>query len=124
LLNDAYYEFILTGRREIDGLPWVREDRLIPLKAIAWLDLTERKSQGEAIDSKNIRKHLVDILRLTQLLTPETRIALAPQITSDMVRFLDAAGQETSVDPKSLQLGNFTLSELVQRIAVAYEIEF
>lgn len=33
LLDDAYYEFILAGRREGDGLPWVGEDRLIPLKA-------------------------------------------------------------------------------------------
>jgi len=25
LLDDAYYEFILAGRREVDGLPWVGE---------------------------------------------------------------------------------------------------
>lgn len=47
LLDDAYYEFILTGRREANGLPWVAEDRLIPLKAIAWLELSARKDQGE-----------------------------------------------------------------------------
>lgn len=39
LLDAAYYEFILAGRREVGGLPWVGEDRLIPLKASAWLDL-------------------------------------------------------------------------------------
>jgi hypothetical protein len=46
LLDDAYYEFILAGRREVDGLPWVGEDRLIPLKASAWLDLGERQAKG------------------------------------------------------------------------------
>ena len=49
LLDDAYYEFILAGRREVDGLPWVGEDRLIPLKASAWLDLSERQAKGEKI---------------------------------------------------------------------------
>ena len=47
LLDDAYYEFILAGRREVDGLPWVGEDRLIPLKASAWLDLGERQAKGD-----------------------------------------------------------------------------
>ena len=49
LLDDAYYEFILAGRRELDGLPWVGEDRLIPLKASAWLDLGERQAKGENV---------------------------------------------------------------------------
>jgi len=74
LLDDAYYAFILAGRREVDGLPWVGEDRLIPLKASAWLDLGERQARGEPVDSKNIRKHANDVLRLSQLLAPDMRI--------------------------------------------------
>jgi hypothetical protein len=35
LLDETYYAFIMAGRREVGGLPWVGEDRLIPLKAIA-----------------------------------------------------------------------------------------
>jgi hypothetical protein len=46
LLDESYYAFIMAGRREVDGLPWVGEDRLIPLKAIAWLDLTRGKSRA------------------------------------------------------------------------------
>lgn len=30
---------------------------LIPFKAKAWLELSERKASGEHVDSKNIRKH-------------------------------------------------------------------
>lgn len=41
LLDEAYYEFIMSGRRESQGLSWVGEDRLIVLKASACLDLTE-----------------------------------------------------------------------------------
>ena len=74
LLDDAYYEFILAGRKKVDGLPWVGEDRLIPLKASAWLDLSERHATGEAVDSKSVRKHADDVLRLSQLLAPDVRI--------------------------------------------------
>ncbi len=123
LLDDAYYEFILTGRREVNGLPWVAEDRLIPLKAIAWLELSARKEQGEQVDAKNIRKHLIDVLRLAQLLAPTTRIPLTRKIADDMSRFLIALASNTSVDPKSLQLGNVTVADIAQRIAQAYELD-
>ena len=31
LLDETYYAFIIAGRREVGGLPWIGEDRLIPL---------------------------------------------------------------------------------------------
>lgn len=122
LLDEDYYEFIMAGRREVDGLPWVGEDRLIPLKAIAWLDLTARKDQGAKVDAKDVRKHLSDVLRLSQLLAPATRIPLAQKIGNDMMRFLVAVASDTSIDTKALQLGNVTVTEVVDRIAQAYEL--
>lgn len=119
LLDEVYYAFIMAGRREVDGLPWVGEDRLIPLKAVAWLELTARKEQG----AKDVRKHLNDVLRLSQLLAPATRIAVDERISADMTQFLVAVAADTSIDPKTLQLGNVAVAELVARIAQAYEIE-
>ena len=123
LLDEDYYEFILAGRREVDGLPWVGEDRLIPLKAIAWLELNARKEQGAKVDTKDVRKHLNDVLRLSQLLAPATRIPLAQKIVDDMARFLAALASDTSIDPKILQIGNVTVAALVARIAQAYELD-
>lgn len=112
LLDDTYYAFIMAGRREVDGLPWVGEDRLIPLKA-----------QGAKVDAKDVRKHLNDVLRLSQLLAPATRIAIDQKIGADLKRFLVTVAADTSINPKTLQLGNVTVAELVVRIAQAYEIE-
>lgn len=120
LLNDAYYAFIMAGRREVDGLPWVGEDRLIPLKAVAWLELSARKERGEQVDARNIRKHANDVLRLSQLLTPTTRILLDAKIADDMRSFLDAAAADASLDPKALGLGRATLADLLNRVAQAY----
>jgi len=118
LLDAAYYEFILAGRKEVDGLPWVGEDRLIPLKASAWLDLGERQTQGEPVDSKNIRKHANDVLRLSQLLAPDVRIVVAPRIAQDLSRFLDGIEADRSIDPKSIGI-NSSVAEMVERIAQA-----
>jgi hypothetical protein len=119
LLEDAYYEFILAGRKEVDGLPWVGEDRLIPLKASAWLDLGERHAKGEAVDGKNVRKHANDVLRLSQLLAPDVRIEVAPRIAQDLSRFLDGIEADRTIDPKSLGI-NSSAAEMVERIARAY----
>lgn len=123
LLDDAYYAFIMAGRREIDGLPWVGEDRLIPLKAIAWLDLIARREQGEQVDAKSIRKHANDVLRLSQLLAPTTRIPLEEKIADDMRRFLEAAVADDSIDPKALGLGRAPLADFLDRIAQAYGLK-
>ena len=119
LLDDAYYEFILAGRKEVDGLPWVGEDRLIPLKASAWLDLGERHAKGGAVDSKSVRKHANDVLRLSQLLAPDVRIAVAPRIEQDLNRFLDGIEADRTIDPKSLGI-NSSVAVMVERIAQAY----
>ncbi len=121
LLDDAYYEFILAGRKEAGGLQWVGEDRLIPLKASAWLDLNERQSKGEQVDSRNIRKHANDVMRLSQLLAPEIRIAVAGRIAEDLDRFLDGIAADRSLDPKSIKLDN-NVAEIVERIAQAYDL--
>lgn len=122
LLDEDYYNFIIAGRKESDGLPWVGEDRLIPLKASAWLDLSARQAKGEAVDTKNIRKHAYDAMRLSQLLAPEVRIPLASRIADDLNRFLDGVEADRSLDPKAIKLEN-TAPEIARRIALAYELK-
>jgi hypothetical protein len=121
LLDDNYYAFIIEGRREDDGLAWVGEDRLIPLKAIAWLELRERKAKGEQIDSANVKKHVNDVLRLSQLLTAETSIPLSGRVLEDMRRFIDEASADQSVQPKAVGV-NANLEDVLRRVATAYKL--
>ena len=123
LLDDAYYAFIMAGRRSIGRLTLIGEDRLIPLKAIAWLDLNARRDGGEHVDAKNIRKHANDILRLSPLLAATTRIPVETKIADDMKRFLDAAAADLTLDPKILGLGTTPLADVLGRIARAYGLE-
>lgn len=103
LLNTAYYEFLLQGRINMNGITILNAGYLIPFKAKAWLDLTGRKSAGESIDSKSIRKHKNDIFRLSALLGQNARIHVTAEIYKDIQMFLQAMRQEP-VDIKQLGL--------------------
>ena len=115
LLNDEYYEFLLHGRVRIDGITILDAGYLIPFKAKAWIDLTDRKSAGENIDSKNIRKHKNDVFRLSALLGQNSRINVAMGIYKDIQTFLRAM-QHESVDIKQLGLtrSKETILEMLQ----------
>ena len=69
LLNEAYYELLKTGQKMVDGIPVLSPTCLIPFKAKAWLDLKERKLNGDQVGSKNIKKHNNDVFRLALLIT-------------------------------------------------------
>lgn len=119
LLDNDYYEFVLSGRRDLDGLPWVGEDRLIPLKAVAWLDMKARASRGETVDARDIRKHANDVLRLSQLLAPDTRINATERIGADINRFLDGVLAEGDINPADLSLRG-SLAQILARVRNAY----
>jgi hypothetical protein len=121
LLDEDYYKFIMAGRRETGGLSWVGEDRLIALKASAWLDLTARQARGEAVDNKDVRKHANDVIRLSQLLTPDLRVPLPARIADDLNRFLDGLAADRSFDPQSLRIAS-TIEVIIERIALAYDL--
>jgi len=77
---------------------------LIPFKAKAWLDLSARKSNGEQIDSRKIKKHKNDVFRLTELLgrNKEPFSDLPESIKVDMNEFID---QMTIEDVDLKQIG-------------------
>lgn len=124
LLDENYYEFLHEHKREVDGVSIVGEDCLIPLKARAWLDLADRKAAGERVDSKNIRKHRGDVLRLYQLLMPGVRIATPESIQKDISNFLKRIEPELDRQLlKNLGIKDVGPEEVLQSIRSAYGIE-
>ena len=115
LLDDTYYDFIMDGRKNLNGLPWVGEDRLIPLKALAWLLLTQEKSFGGQVDSKNIKKHLSDIVSLTALLSPAMKISIDAKIATDLKRFIAAVSGSTPVSTEA--------ARALDRLTTAYGLQ-
>lgn len=121
LLNDDYYDFLRSGLGRTDGVSHISEDRLIPFKMRAWLDLTARKTENpESVDSKTIKKHRNDVLRLSQLLQAG-QFTVPDSIKVDMHAFLDQLGGE-NVDLKSLDVGG-TMAEVIEHIRRAFNLD-
>jgi len=119
LLDADYYALAHEGRIEIAGLPIVRPEHLIPLKARAWLDLTGRSAAGHHVDSKNIRKHRNDVFRLHAIADPEYQLVLVDAIRSDMGRFVEGMRGET-IELKHFGLFGITLDSVLETLARRY----
>ncbi|MGC1384641.1 MAG: hypothetical protein WA823_12755 [Candidatus Acidiferrales bacterium] len=61
---------------------------LIPLKARAYLDLTERLKRGEEVKGDDIAKHRTDVFRIGGTLTAESGPELPEAIRTDLRNFL------------------------------------
>ncbi len=88
MLDDEFYSFTLKNAEVIDGIPIASIISLICLKATAHLDLKRRKRNGEKIDSKDIKKHRNDIIRLTLALTDEENEDLPEKVKEDLIETL------------------------------------
>lgn len=53
LLNKDYYQLLLKGRTELDGVIVLDTLYLILFKARAYLDLRDRKARGDHIDRRD-----------------------------------------------------------------------
>lgn len=101
LLDDDYYQLVRSGTVVVDGVNVLDAAYLIPFKAKAWLDLTQKKAAGQSVDSKNIRKHKNDVFRLSALLGPQSHVTVSESVLADLHAFLDAMQKEV-VDMKQL----------------------
>ena len=101
LLDDDYYQLVRSGTVVVDGVNVLDAAYLIPFKAKAWLDLSQKKAAGQAVDSKNIRKHKNDVFRLSVLLGPQSHVIVSESVLADLRAFLTAM-QEEPVDLKQL----------------------
>lgn len=120
LLDDPYYHFLLEGRQSNEVLTFIGADRLIPLKAHAWLDLSARKKAGEQVDSKNIKKHRNDVLNLSGQLTDDP-IELPESIQTDMRAFLEHLANE-EIDLKAIGLKG-ALGDYIERLTVSFGLQ-
>ena len=122
LLDDDYYEFLKQGKVTVDGVTVLDAAYLIPFKAKAWMDLTDRKAAGEHVDSKNIKKHKNDVFRLTELLDPTVKIVTPSGVYEDMQKFVDRMENET-VDVKQLGLVGRTKEQILQELVELYALQ-
>lgn len=122
LLDADYYGWIHAGKHEVEGLPTLRPEFLVPLKAKAWLDLRRRAAAGAKIDTADIKKHKNDVFRLFTIMDPGFRVSLALQIEADMMSFLEEIIKEPP-DLKSLGLRSTPLATVLSGLRTIYGLK-
>lgn len=101
LLDDAYYAALKSGQTVVDGVSVLNETLLIPFKARAFLDLSEREAKGEKVKGGDIKKHRQDVFRLLQLIPGDAAISLPEALAADLKRFVASIEADASFDPKA-----------------------
>ena len=120
LLNDDYYKALLDGKVVTNGLSVLRPEYLILFKAKAYLDLKQRKENGETIDSNDIKKHKKDVLRIAAELMLEDTKKLPASVKADIDTFI-ASLEKAPFDDNSLKnygLKNEEVIEVLKRVFV------
>ena len=122
LLDDEYYELLKQGIVVYEDVSVLDMKQIILFKMKAWLDLSSRKAAGEQIDSKNIKKHKNDVLRLAAYLDINDFLDISGQIKVDAAEFISKL-EEDIVDPRDLRLTDVSYEELLARIKKCYNID-
>ena len=115
LLNDSYYELLISGKKIVNGYSVLAIEYIMLFKIKAWLDLSKRVKSGEQIDSKTVKKHKNDIFRLLINIFPSKRIEIKDEIHEDVIQFLEEI-TEDKPDLKNLGIRTVSFEKLIDRI--------
>ena len=94
LLNDDFYEFMLTGRRIVSGACVLDAEHIIPFKMFAWLNLRDLKSRGEHVNDRDLKKHKNDVFRLLRIVDRGKSIETTGLVRESIVRFVSGITEE------------------------------
>jgi len=123
LLDEDYYYLLKSNKIVIGGISVAGTASLILLKAKAFIDLSKRKEEGDPIDSKDIKKHRNDVLRLSQLLSQDKRMSITGKLQSDFGEFIDALSDDVNIDLKQLGIKNVSFKDVISRLKITFGIE-
>lgn len=99
ILDDEYYNFLLAGIGHSQEISHIGADRLVPLKAHAWLNKKAQIESGVQVDRRDINKHFKDVIVHSVGLT-EGMTELPERIALDMTSFLSQVLAELASNPQ------------------------
>ena len=101
LLDESYYIALQNSRIIREGISLLSEELLIPFKAKAFLNLIQRKIDGDTVNNTDIKKHRNDVFRLAQLLSPDHHVDVAEPINNDLRKFMDSIRNDDAFNPEA-----------------------
>jgi hypothetical protein len=119
LLDHEYYRLLFDHRETVSDIVILPAECLIPFKAKAWLDLTSRKQSGEHVNSRDISKHMSDIIRLVAALPGAVSCELPSGVLDDMNEFIRRM-ESHPFDPKSMGIKGIDAGDILSVLRRVY----
>ena len=88
IMDDDYYSFTVNHSEEVDGLMIAGNLALIALKVNAYLNLIKEREDGQSVNSKDIKKHRSDVLKLVAAGAYSDPVSVEPKIYDAIQRFV------------------------------------
>jgi hypothetical protein len=111
---------LLAGRDVIEGISILKPSCLIPFKAKAWLDMNEKLERGEHVDSRDIKKHRNDIIRMSAELVLESS-ELSEAVKKDMSTFVQKL-HITDAELKNLNIVGVHEADIISVLQMVYNL--
>jgi hypothetical protein len=94
MMDDENYELTVANSEEQDGLRIATPAALICLKARAYLNLLQDKANGKQVNTKDIKKHKTDVLKLIATASIPEPIAVSQYVYDSVMEYVSAIEKE------------------------------
>ena len=101
MMDDDNYELTVNNSEEQDGVRIATPTTLICLKARAYLNLLNDRANGKLVNSKDIKKHKTDVLKLIATASIPEPVAVPRSVYDSVMEY--AASIEKELPSQSLQ---------------------
>ena len=101
MMDDDNYELTVANSEEQDGVRIATPTTLICLKTRAYLNLLKDRASGKQINSKDIKKHKTDVLKLIATASVPEPVAVPQSVYDSVMEY--AASIEKELPSQSLQ---------------------
>ena len=101
MMDDDNYELTVANSEEQDGVRIATSTTLICLKTRAYFNLLKDRASGKQINSKDIKKHKTDVLKLIATASVPEPVAVPQSVYDSVMEY--AASIEKELPSQSLQ---------------------
>lgn len=126
LLDDEYYQFVLSNTQDFNGLHIANEYALICLKVKAFLNNSKRKAEGQDVKSEEISKHKNDVIRLTVTLSTNNVVLIPDTIKQELKEYISIIRIEMpDVKPllRTQGAANISLEEIIEQLESIFDLK-
>lgn len=103
MMDKEYYDLTIQNSYIENGLRFASHYALVALKSKAYLNLLSERESGRTVNTKDIKKHRNDVLKLVAAIGFPRPITVHAEIWESVQRFARLIEEELETNPKSLR---------------------